>query len=118
MRVNVQFIEAEIGAHLWAERFDKLVADFFDMQVEFVSRPANSLGVELVRAEALRAMRERPNNPDAVDLSMRGWAELYRGSAFSKAGQGRRRSLRFARSQSTPNLSRRWSVSHRLWSVG
>jgi hypothetical protein len=27
-------IEAETGAHLWAERFDKLVADFFDMQDE------------------------------------------------------------------------------------
>jgi len=49
--------------------------------VEFVARLANSLGVELVKAEALRAMRERPNNPDAVDLSMRGWAARYRGAA-------------------------------------
>jgi adenylate cyclase len=44
------------------------------LQVEFVSRLANSLGVELVQAESLRATRERPNNPDAVDLAMRGWA--------------------------------------------
>ena len=34
-------------------------------------RPANSLGVELIKAEALRAARERPNNPDAVDIAMR-----------------------------------------------
>jgi hypothetical protein len=34
MRVNVQLIEAESGAHLWAERFDKQVADLFDMQDE------------------------------------------------------------------------------------
>ena len=27
MRVNVQFIDAEIGSHLWAERFDKPLAD-------------------------------------------------------------------------------------------
>jgi adenylate cyclase len=57
------------------------------LQVEFVSRLANSLGVELVRAEALRAARERPNNPDAVDLSMRGWAERIGGSSYSKASQ-------------------------------
>jgi len=47
------------------------------LQVEFVSRLANSLGVELVRAEALRAARERPSNPDAVDFAMRGWAASY-----------------------------------------
>ena len=32
MRVNVQLIEAERGAHLWAERFDKPLADLFDMK--------------------------------------------------------------------------------------
>ncbi len=40
--------------------------------MEVVARLANSLGVELVRAESLRATRERPDNPDAVDLVMRG----------------------------------------------
>jgi tetratricopeptide (TPR) repeat protein len=58
------------------------------LQVEFVSRLANSLGVELVKAEALRAMRERPNNLDAADLVMRGWAILYsnpRKAAFHDA---------------------------------
>jgi adenylate cyclase len=54
------------------------------LQVEFVSRLANSLGVELVKAEALRAMRERPNNPDAVDLWMRGSAELEHQSKASQ----------------------------------
>jgi len=42
------------------------------LQVEFVARLANSLGVELAKAESLRGMRERPDNPDAVDLAMRG----------------------------------------------
>ena len=43
MRVNVQLIEAETGAHLWAERFDKPVADLFEMQDEIVARLANQL---------------------------------------------------------------------------
>jgi hypothetical protein len=54
------------------------------LQVEFVARLANSLGVELVKAEALRAMRERPNNPDAIDLWMRGSAELEHQSKASQ----------------------------------
>jgi adenylate cyclase len=76
--VNAQLISTENGAHVWADRFDGERAKLGQLQVEFVSRLANSLGVELVRAEALRAMRERPNNPDAVDLSMRGWVEAFR----------------------------------------
>ena len=40
LRVNVQLIAAETGNHLWAERFDKPVADLFDMQDEIVSRLA------------------------------------------------------------------------------
>ena len=39
--MNVQLIEAESGNHLWAERFDKPVADLFDMQDEIVARLAN-----------------------------------------------------------------------------
>jgi TolB-like protein len=38
LRVNVQLADAETGSHLWAERFDKSVADLFDMQDEIVSR--------------------------------------------------------------------------------
>jgi TolB-like protein/class 3 adenylate cyclase/Flp pilus assembly protein TadD len=76
--VNAQLISAETGAHVWANRFDGERSKLSQLQVEFVARLANSLGVELFKAEALRAMRERPNNPDAVDLSMRGWAEAFR----------------------------------------
>ena len=55
MRVNVQLIDAETGGHLWAERFDKPLADLFDMQDEIVARLANTLGTQLVTAEARRA---------------------------------------------------------------
>jgi class 3 adenylate cyclase/TolB-like protein len=74
--VNAQLISTETGAHVWADRFDGERSKLGELQVEFVSRLANSLGLELVKAEALRATRERPNNPDAADLAMRGWAIL------------------------------------------
>jgi TolB-like protein/class 3 adenylate cyclase/Tfp pilus assembly protein PilF len=65
LRVNVQLLEAETASHIWADRFDKPVADLFDMQDEIVSRLANALGQELARAEARRA--ERKANPDSMD---------------------------------------------------
>jgi len=48
LRVNGQLIDAETGNHLWAECFDKLLADLFDMQDEIVSRLANALDAELI----------------------------------------------------------------------
>src|SRR5215468_156057 len=70
LRVNVQLIDAETGNHLWAERFDKPVADLFDMQDEIVSRLANSLDANLVQEEARRS--ERSSNPNAMDLVFQG----------------------------------------------
>jgi TolB-like protein/tetratricopeptide (TPR) repeat protein len=76
IRVNAQLIDTETGAHLWAERFDKPRGDIFDMQDEITTRLARIVGIELVAAEGRRAARERPNNMDAIDLTMRGWAIL------------------------------------------
>ena len=70
MRVNVQLIDAESGNHLWAERFDKPVADLFDMQDEIVARLANALNAQLIIAEARRA--ERAPKPDS-------WTSIFRG---------------------------------------
>jgi TolB-like protein/class 3 adenylate cyclase/Flp pilus assembly protein TadD len=74
--INAQLISTETWAHVWADRFDGERAKLGELQVEFVSRLANSLGWELVKAESLRAARERPNNPDATDLAMQGWVRL------------------------------------------
>ncbi len=72
--INAQLISTETGAHVWADRFNGERSKLGELQVDVVSRLANSLGVELVKAEALRAERERPSNPDAVDLTMQGRA--------------------------------------------
>ena len=77
LRVNVQLIDAETGNHLWADRFDKPVADLFEMQDEIVARLANQLGAELVAAEARRA--QQAPKPDSMDLYFQGLASLNRG---------------------------------------
>jgi adenylate cyclase len=72
--INAQLISTESGAHVWADRFDGERPNLGQLQVDIVARLANSLGVELVKAESLRATRERPDNPDAADFAMQGWA--------------------------------------------
>jgi TolB-like protein/tetratricopeptide (TPR) repeat protein len=88
LRINVQLIDAETGNHFWAERFDKPVADLFDMQDEIVSRLANTLNAELIAAEARRA--ERSRHPDAMDLYFQGRAWLNKGTTPETNGQARR----------------------------
>ena len=87
MRVNVQLVDAVSGNHLWADRFDKPLADLFDMQDEIAARLANQLGAELTTAEAQRA--ERVPNPDSVDLFFQGSALLNKGLNRENMAQAR-----------------------------
>ena len=77
VRVNAQLIDAETGGHLWAERFDKPLADLFSMQDEIVASLASQLGAELITNEARRA--ERTPAPDSMDLYFQGMAWLNKG---------------------------------------
>jgi TolB-like protein/class 3 adenylate cyclase/Flp pilus assembly protein TadD len=78
MRVNTQLIDAATGTHLWAERFDKPLAELFDMQDEIVARLAGQLGAQLITAEARRA--ERAPKPDSLDLYFQGLAFVAKGN--------------------------------------
>ena len=87
MRVNVQLIDAETGNHLWAERFDKPLADLFDMQDEIVARLANALNTQLVAAEARRA--EQAPTPNSTDLYFQGMTWLNKGLTPHNVAQAR-----------------------------
>ncbi|MBR1280181.1 adenylate/guanylate cyclase domain-containing protein [Bradyrhizobium sp. AUGA SZCCT0283] len=78
MRVNVQLIDTETGNHLWAERFDKPLADLFDMQDEIVSRLSNALDVRLMVAAARRAANAP--HPSSMDAYFQGRAYLNKGA--------------------------------------
>ena len=110
LRINVQLIDAETGNHLWAERFDKPVADLFDMQDEIVSRLANALDAQLVEAEAQRAARAL--HPDAHGPVFPGPGLLEQGhdAGISDAGAGISSSARW---RSMPGMSTRWSAGRR-----
>jgi TolB-like protein len=88
IRVNVQLIDAECGNHLWAERFDKPVADLFDMQDEIAAHLAGELNAQLVGAEARRAAQAP--NPDSMDLYFQGMAWFNKGRAPANIAQARK----------------------------
>jgi TolB-like protein len=77
LRVNVQLVDAETGTHLWTDRFDKPVADLFEMQDEVTARIAIALNAPLIEAEARRG--ERSLHPDALDFYFQGQNYLNQG---------------------------------------
>jgi TolB-like protein len=83
VRVNAQLIDAETGAHLWAERFDRDIGDLFALQSEITSRIANALNLELMRAEAARPT----DNPNAMDYIFKGRAALAKGNPRESAAE-------------------------------
>lgn len=77
VRVNAQLVEAETGAHLWAERFDRPRRDVLRVQDEIVGRLARSVGLQMIDAEARRAEyaeHEHPGRAEALDYVLRGRA--------------------------------------------
>ena len=75
--MNAQLIDAETGAHIWAERFDRGVEDLFSFQTEVTGQIARTLHLQLKEAESQRATRGRPENLEAVDYARKAWAELW-----------------------------------------
>ena len=78
VQVNVQLIDTETGAHLWADRFDTDRANLATGQSEITTRVARTLKLELLEAVGRRIEQDKPVNLDASDLVMRGWALFYR----------------------------------------
>src|SRR5262249_25710268 len=78
VRVNAQLIDAESGAHLWADRFDPDRANLAEAQSEITGRLARILSTELVKDASRRIEQENALNPDARYLVMRGWGWFNR----------------------------------------
>ena len=71
VRVNAQLIDADTGAHLWADQFDADRTDLLEMQDEIVTRLSRALQIRLIEVDAARVARTHPGDPDAEQLAMR-----------------------------------------------
>ncbi len=76
IRVTAQLIEAESGNHIWANRYDRVLADIFDLQDEMQQAIATAVEPELAGAEYERASRKSPKNLDAWDLCQQAFWHL------------------------------------------
>jgi adenylate cyclase len=83
VRVNVQLINVETGAHVWADRFETDRASLLEAQDEITGRLARMLNLELVRDASHRIEQEKAVHPEARDFVMRGWAALSKPTSLS-----------------------------------
>ena len=79
VRVTAQFIDAETGAHLWADQFDADRSNLLEMQDEIVVRLSRALWFQFLAVDIARVNRTRPGNLDAQDLAMRCTADFAAG---------------------------------------
>jgi len=74
LRVNARLIETGPANEVWAERFDSQREDVLEIQDQIVARLSRTVGLQLIDIAARRSERERPHDPTAIDLVMRGQA--------------------------------------------
>jgi TolB-like protein len=77
VRIAAQLIEAETGAHLWADRFDGALEDVFDLQDKVAPSVAGVIEPELQAAETARAARRPTADLTAYDAYLRAFAILF-----------------------------------------
>jgi adenylate cyclase len=79
LRVTGQLLDAESGAHIWAERYDGVVEDLFDLQDRISEAVVRAIAPEIRAAEIQRCLRKPPENLDAYDMYLRGQNALHLG---------------------------------------
>ncbi|HEY1453149.1 MAG TPA: tetratricopeptide repeat protein [Roseiarcus sp.] len=84
MRVSAQLIDADSGAHLWAEQFDTPRADLLQTQDAIVAHLARALDFQLEEAEATRLNRTPAANRDAEDLALQCDAGVWKVGTIGK----------------------------------
>ena len=90
VRIAAELVETEAGAHVWADRFDGVVDDIFDLQDTITASVVGAIEPRLRDAELARTKRQRPGNPTAYDYFLRGLASFY-----LETREGTQETLRF-----------------------
>ncbi|MGA7997896.1 MAG: winged helix-turn-helix domain-containing tetratricopeptide repeat protein [Bradyrhizobium sp.] len=78
VRITVQLSDAATGNSIWAERYDRALADVFAVQDEITEAIVAAIEPQLYAAETFRSRRKPPNSMDAWDLVMRALSHFWR----------------------------------------
>ena len=71
VRITAQLLKAEMGAHLWADKYDGKLEDVFDLQDQITEKVVGVVEPSLQQSEIERSRRKRPENLGAYDLYLR-----------------------------------------------
>jgi tetratricopeptide (TPR) repeat protein len=121
VRVTAQLIDAATGNHIWAERFDRELADIFAVQDEITERVVATIEPELYAAEHLRSQRKPPESLDAWECVMRALSYLQMGTrdGNTRAEALCRRAITIAPNYSQAHSLLAWVLMRRvLWASG
>ncbi len=77
LRIIVQLIETEGGAHVWSSRFDGILDEFFDLEDRITEQVAGALQPSVRLAEIERARRKRPQDLSSYDYTMRAMPHVW-----------------------------------------
>jgi tetratricopeptide (TPR) repeat protein len=78
VRITAQLIDAETGAHLWADHFDGDLEHIFDLQDQVTANVVGAISPKLEQAEMERANRKLTGSLDAYDYFLHGLASAHR----------------------------------------
>ncbi|HET7383054.1 MAG TPA: winged helix-turn-helix domain-containing tetratricopeptide repeat protein [Pseudolabrys sp.] len=78
VRITAQLNDVATGSHIWAERYDRAIADVFAVQDEITEAIVAAIEPQLYAAENFRAQRKPPDSMDAWDLVMRALSHYWR----------------------------------------
>ena len=78
VRITAQLIDATTGSHIWAERYDRSLADVFAVQDEITEAIVAAIEPQIYAAENFRSQRKPPESLDAWDLVMRALSHYWR----------------------------------------
>ena len=107
VRITVQLIEGATGHHLFAERYDRKIADVFIVQEEIAERIVASIEPEIHRAEARRASRKHPSDLSAWDHALKALSLQER---MTPAGHAEARNHLKLALEIDPSSARAWSL--------
>jgi adenylate cyclase len=85
LRITAQLVDAATGNHVWAERYDRQIADIFAVQDEITERVAAAIEPELYAAEHVRSQRKLPDNLDAWECVIRALSCIGQGTPAENA---------------------------------
>ncbi len=77
IRITGQLIIAETGTHIWVERFDRRLADIFDLQDEITERIVGAIEPQILSTEISRSRRKHTDNLAAYDCVLRAYQHLF-----------------------------------------